>query len=133
MSSSSRLTTGQHFEKKAEDLLRQHGLSTLDRNYRSRHGEIDLIMRDKDTVVFVEVRYRKHQHFGSASASVTHTKQKKIILTAEHYLQQQRWTDSHNCRFDVVSIHPAPDNRKPNTQEQFLLEWIKDAFSVSPY
>lgn len=132
MSSSSQLTTGQYFERKAEALLRQHGLSTLERNYHSRHGEIDLIMSDQGTVVFVEVRYRTHQHFGSASASVTPAKQKKIILTAEYYLQQQHWTHSHHCRFDVVSIRPDPNNRK-SKEEQLLLEWIKDAFSVNAY
>lgn len=111
--------------------MKQQGLSTIDRNYRSRYGEIDLIMRDKNTLVFVEVRYRKHQQFGSASASVTPTKQKKIILTAEYYLQQHRWTESYNCRFDVVSI--SPDTNKANEAEAFLIEWIKDAFSVTSY
>lgn len=131
MPSTSQLTTGQYFERKAEALLKQQGLSTIDRNYRSRYGEIDLIMRDKNTLVFVEVRYRKHQQFGSASASVTPNKQKKIILTAEYYLQQHRWTESYNCRFDVVSI--SPDTNKVNEAEAFLIEWIKDAFSVTSY
>lgn len=130
MSTLTRTHTGQLFERKAEQLLIKNGLVLVSRNYHCRYGEIDLIMTDADALVFVEVRYRKNEHFGSASASVTPAKQKKIILTAQHYLQQHRWTDKYNCRFDVVGINPSPLLNSLTPKEPYALEWIKDAFSL---
>ena len=78
---------GQAYETKACLYLQQRGLTLLQRNYRSRHGEIDLIMQEADSLVFVEVRYRRSNRFGSGAESVSYHKQARLIATAAHYLQ----------------------------------------------
>jgi|ThiBiocorrection_1091964.scaffolds.fasta_scaffold01204_7 putative endonuclease len=107
--------TGIDAERFAEAFLRQHGLALLQRNYRCRFGEIDLIMRDDIVMVFVEVRMRKSLFFGGAAASITPNKQQKLILTARHYLSSLKATPP--CRFDAVLLS-GEDGRK--------IEWIKD-------
>jgi putative endonuclease len=112
------LDQGRAAEEQALEFLRRAGLRLLERNYRARGGEIDLVMQQDDTLVFVEVRYRRSQHFGSAAESVTPGKQRKLIHTAGRFLQERR-VDAP-CRFDVVGIHGC---RQTST-----IEWIKDAF-----
>ena len=110
---------GDNAEAIAGRYLQQQGLIMVERNYHSRMGEIDLIMRDRQTLVFVEVRYRKHAKFGSGADSVTSRKQHKITLTAHQYLQQHHPNTPPPCRFDVISMTgKGPEN----------IEWIKDAF-----
>jgi len=116
-------TIGQQAEQQALNFLQQQGLKLVARNYRCRQGEIDLIMNDQQTLVFVEVRYRKTQHYGSSAESVTTTKQKKIIHTAEHYLLHKVATQTPACRFDVVAIYPSGE-----TQNSLQFDWIKHAF-----
>lgn len=94
--------SGQFYEALALKHLKQHGLKLLDRNYASKYGEIDLVMQDKDTLVFVEVRRRKHDNYGTAIESVDYQKQTRIANTAENYLQKHPW--SGPCRFDIVAI-----------------------------
>ena len=113
--------TGVLAEEQACQYLEKNGLKLLLRNYRCGMGEIDLIMRDKNDVVFVEVRKRTHTDFASAIESVTKGKQRKIIKTAVHYLQKQNWFDKVQSRFDVIGI----------SHDQ--VEWIKDAFSADYY
>ena len=112
--------------RKAEDIacrfLKKHGLQLLNSNYTCRSGEIDLIMRDNDYLVFIEVRARKNNNYGGAVASITPNKQKKIIKTSMHYLQQHRLIEKVRCRFDVIAI-TAADN----------VEWIKNAFYTPNY
>lgn len=100
--------------------LQARGLRLLERHYRTPGrggGEIDLIMRSADgTVVFVEVRWRRHEGFGGALASVTTTKQQRIIWAARHYLR--RFPAPPPCRFDVVGMGPHG------------VEWIQAAFEV---
>ena len=108
---------GREAEARAEEYLRREGLHTVTRNYRCRSGEIDLIMRDGDHLVFIEVRYRSHSGFGGAAASVGRDKQQRLIRSAQSYLQTNRW--SGPCRFDVVAFG--------NGQEK---EWIRDAFGT---
>jgi len=107
--------------KKAEDIacsfLIQNGLVLIIRNYHCRHGEIDLIMQDSDTLVFVEVRYRKNNTYGSAAESVNRAKQRKIIFSANHYLTAHP-TDCP-LRFDIVALSP---HQPP--------QWINNAFNV---
>jgi putative endonuclease len=106
---------GKAAEDQAATFLRRQGLTELQRNYRVRGGEIDLIMQDGRQLVFVEVRYRQHSRYGGAAASITAGKQARLSLAARHYLLQHG--PDRSCRFDVVAIdgsHP------PN--------WIKDAF-----
>lgn len=112
------MKTGQMAEDHALTLLQQAGLILVERNYRSRFGEIDLIMKDGKTLAFIEVRYRKSDRFGSAQESVNRRKQNRIAMTAACYLKQHR----HDCpsRFDVAALKPGP--------EGWLLDWIKGAF-----
>ena len=109
----------------AEDLACQHlldrGLRLANRNYRCRHGEIDLVMRDAATTVFVEVRLRSRTDFGSGAESVDARKQARLLSSAEHYLQRHA-TLLADCRFDVVSIRRAANN--------YQLEWIRNAFTA---
>jgi putative endonuclease len=106
---------GQAAEDKAAAFLKTRGLQELQRNYRVRGGEIDLIMRDSAHLVFVEVRYRSGSKYGGAAASVTATKQARLTRAAQHYLM--RLGNDLPCRFDVVAIdgEQAP-------------HWIRDAF-----
>ena len=86
-------------------------------NYHCRQGELDLIMREQQTLVFVEVRYRASRNYGGALSSVTPTKQQKIRHTARYYLMNQRINEAHQaCRFDIVSYDDGQCN------------WLKNAF-----
>ena len=89
----------------------------MEKNYRCRRGEIDLIMQDNDSLVFVEVRYRKNNDFGGALESITRKKQQKIQTTALHYMQNHQ---DMSARFDVIAI--TGTGRKQD------VEWIKNAF-----
>jgi putative endonuclease len=114
---------GQDAEQACCRYLQRQGLKLLARNYHSRRGELDLVMRDRNTVVFVEVRYRKNAAFGGALESITPSKQHKLRITAEQYLQQE--TDLTNGRFDVVAMTGKVQN---NGSESYTFEWIKNAF-----
>ncbi len=117
---------GQQAEQIACDYLQQHGLQLITQNYSCRRGEIDLIMYDADTLVFVEVRARRSDRFGSALESITADKQSRIIATAQQYLQQNR--SQQNCRFDVVAVRIGPAG---NSQNHQVSDWIRDAFQLS--
>lgn len=97
-------------------LLRQ-GLRLLARNYRCRRGEIDLIMQDAGNLVFVEVRYRRQNRYGSGLESVDHNKQRRISLCAAHYLQHHPQQARRPARFDVVAVGPDQN-----------IDWIRNAF-----
>ncbi len=79
-------------------------LKLLEQNVNFRVGEIDLIMQDQQTLVFVEVRRRKHHKYGGALASITASKQKKLTRAALLYLQQKKLMDKVPCRFDLVAV-----------------------------
>ncbi len=110
---------GQAAEQLAAAYLQRQGLTLIERNYRSRFGEIDLIMRDGKEVVFVEVRLRSNGMFGGAGASITAAKQQKLVRTAEDYLARH---GASACRFDAV-LMAALDDRQ--------LEWIRNAFETT--
>lgn len=116
------ITRGQQAEDMACDYLQARGLQLLMRNYRCVRGEIDLIMKDGASIVFVEVRYRNSQRFGGGAASVDRQKQQKLIATALHYLQQNRAAAKSPARFDVVAIAPEANSAK--------IDWIPDAFQA---
>lgn len=103
-------------ENSALHYLQQAGLTCTEKNYHCRYGEIDLIMQDQQTLVFVEVRVRGNQHFGGAAASVDRRKQQKIVRTAEYYLQRLPG-NTPDCRIDVVAIDGEEN-----------VDWIKNAF-----
>ncbi|MHB8473785.1 MAG: YraN family protein [Gammaproteobacteria bacterium] len=117
-----RAANGRQAEQQALHYLQARGLRLLERNFRSRHGEIDLIMQDADSVVFVEVRYRRSQRFGGAAASVDGNKQARLVSTALYYLLRNPGRSQQPTRFDVVAVTPSPNAAD--------IEWIRDAFQV---
>lgn len=114
-------STGSAAERAAERWLRGRGLRLVARNYRCRRGEIDLIMSDGTTLVFVEVRMRTRADFGDAAASVTATKQRRLSAAAGHYLAHHPRAADRPCRFDVVAVSSEPRHR---------FEWIRNAFTA---
>ena len=105
-------------EELAARHLLGHGLRIVERNFRVRGGEIDLIAKDGKTLVFVEVRLRSRGDFGGAAASITGRKQQRIILAARHYLQTH---GEQPCRFDAVLL---------DALDAKVVEWIRGAFSA---
>ena len=118
------LITGETAEQEACDYLRKNNLQLIIKNYRCKFGEIDLIMQDQQTLVFVEVRYRKNSHYGSGAESITQTKQNKLIKTASHYLQHTHQASHFSARFDVMSMSHATSTNETK------IDWIKDAFQA---
>lgn len=114
--------SGAAFEARAEAWLNARGLATLSRNYSCRGGEIDLVMEHGDTLIFVEVRYRRSRRFGGAAASIDERKRARIVLAARHYLATHPAAGDRPCRFDVVALDGAGDTPEIN--------WIEGAFSA---
>lgn len=116
-------STGNVFEDLAHASLRDAGLVPLARNYYTRYGELDLIMLDRQTIVFVEVRYRKSARCGGAIDSVTPSKRAKLILAARRWLASNPRHAHRACRFDVVAYDGPP--------EQARMAWLRDAFNTN--
>lgn len=114
------LQVGNEAELLACNYLQQHGLKLICKNYRTKQGELDLIMEDDRMLVFIEVRLRHNPLYGSGAETVTRSKQDKLIKAALYYLQQNPTYASWPNRFDVVSI--ASMTQHPD------IEWIKNAF-----
>lgn len=110
---------GDSAEALAASFLARRGIHVLERNWRVRGGEIDLICRDGATLVFVEVRLRRGSGFGGAAASITPAKQRRVILAARHYLAGKR---ECVCRFDAILLDALNPAR---------IEWIRDAFAAA--
>lgn len=111
---------GDAIERAACRHLEHHGLTLIERNYRSPFGEIDLVMRDRETIVFVEVRYRQHTRFGLPAETVDARKQARLRATAEHYLQRDSRVCNKPCRFDIVAV--IEDTAGEH------LDWLQNAF-----
>ncbi|ABA56881.1 Protein of unknown function UPF0102 [Nitrosococcus oceani ATCC 19707] len=113
---------GEQAEQLACHYLQARGLRLTQRNYHCRLGEIDLIMEDRESLVFIEVRYRRKGRFGDAIDSITPAKQARLIAAAQHYLQRTGGAQNKPCRFDVVGItsEKGADN----------IMWLRDAFRV---
>jgi putative endonuclease len=108
-------TRGDEFERRAERYLLEQGLRLLVRNYQCKLGEIDLIMSAGNTLIFVEVRYRKNSLFGGAAASVTPAKQQRLRRTAHSYMQSKGLNESRqSCRFDLVACEGSHVHWIPN-------------------
>ena len=107
-------------EKRAVAFLEQQGMTLLESNFTCRRGEIDLIMQDRDTIVFVEVRSRQTARHVSPLESIGPTKQRRLIMAARYYLMRKKLHDRVDCRFDCIGI---TGNGKNNE-----LTWIADAF-----
>ena len=117
----SRLLRGSAAEGIAAEYLEARGIAVLARNVRCKTGELDLVCRDGDVLVIVEVRQRRGHDFGGALASVTWRKQRKIIRATRYLIEAApRWRNAL-LRFDVIGLQGIPD-RVPE------LEWVKDAF-----
>lgn len=114
-SKASHLLKGENAEERALRFLIGKGLKPISRNFRCKQGELDLIMADGDTLIIVEVRYRKSDKYGSALESITPAKQSRIIAATHIYLSRQ--TQNRPIRFDVVAI-----------SGKGTLEWIQNAF-----
>lgn len=111
---------GQQAEEAACLFLTARGLGLLAKNFRTRLGEIDLIMQDGETIVFIEVRSRSRQDYGDALDSIDDAKIKRLEATATLFLQQQNWLESKTSRFDVIAIDLI--------QQQMQFKWVKNAF-----
>lgn len=117
------INTGQLAENHADNWLRSQKVKILTRNFHSRWGEIDIIAIDKPALCFIEVRYRKSSHFGTAAESVTFKKQQRIIKTAQAYLHQDQTHANKAARFDVLSLSGDLENPE--------IDWYKNAFMMS--
>jgi len=111
------MNAGAQAEQLAADYLLRHGLRLITKNYRSRFGEIDLILADGNVLVFVEVRLRRNANFGGAAASIDARKQAKLITTAQQYLTTLPTVPP--CRFDAILLDGSGQ-----------IEWLKNAFSA---
>ncbi|PHM39776.1 YraN family protein [Xenorhabdus mauleonii] len=117
---SNRYAVGRHYELQAKHFLQKQGLIFVAENVKIRGGEIDLIMRDKHTWVFVEVRFRRSAQYGDAVATITQSKRSKLLHTAAVWLSQRNESlDTTPCRFDICAI----------TDKEF--EWLKNAFTLN--
>ncbi|MFP4243964.1 YraN family protein [Pseudomonas sp. JUb52] len=118
------LQRGKQAEDSALQFLQTRGLRLIARNWRWQGGELDLVMLEGDTVVFVEVRARRHTAWGGAAESIDARKRQRLVNSAALFLQSEaRWA-KRPCRFDVIAIGPGAD-ASPQA-----LEWIKQAFDA---
>jgi putative endonuclease len=113
-----RAVAGERAEALAADFLIAHGVTIVERNFRRRCGEVDLIGHDGDTLVFVEVRLRTRSDFGGTAASITAKKRARIAAAAGLYLA--RLSRTPPCRFDAVLLDGLDPGR---------IEWLKDMMS----
>lgn len=102
--------------------LTSHGLTLVTRNYRAKVGELDLVMLDRQTLVFVEVRCRSSKQYGGPAASITWEKQRRLVRAAEHLLMKRSELRSYPARFDVVAITTGEPEAK--------VDWIRSAFTL---
>ena len=120
--SDSRQCLGQNGEKIAADFLQGRGYTIVARNYRRRTGEIDIIAREGEMLVFIEVKTRSGKAYGSPAAAITPRKQRQISRTAQYYLAEQDLFDTP-ARFDVVTVVIGTD-------QQLEIELIPEAFDL---
>lgn len=112
-------SSGQQAEDLAASFLERQGVRLIARNYRCRGGEIDLIGIHQDTLLLVEVRLRRRSDYGDAAASITRTKQRRIVLAARHFLAAHPEWQSQPCRFDCLLLDQLSPER---------IDWLTDAF-----
>jgi putative endonuclease len=113
---------GARYESAALAHLTQAGLALVARNYHCRFGEIDLVMRERDVVVFVEVRYRRSRGYGGGVDSVDASKRAKLVRAAAAFLADHPRLADATCRFDVLAIGGTPD--APS------FDWRRNAFET---
>ena len=113
---------GAQLEGVAKEFLEKEGLTLVSHNFRCRLGEIDLIMRDDDTLVFVEVRARGSTRFGTPAETVTQAKQTRLIRAAQMFLRTHPEFADWPCRFDVLALATNPQSARA--------QWIRNAFDA---
>lgn len=120
---------GGQFESLVWSWLEKHGYTLIEKNFARRVGEIDLVVKDPDklTVVFVEVRFRASERYGGAIESVDYRKQRKLVRTANSWLQRHA-TQNTPARIDIIAIKPARRNT-PTSHSWcgFEINWVKNA------
>jgi putative endonuclease len=117
-----RAAAGSAAEQAAQQWLRGQGLRSVAQNFRCRCGEIDLVMLDREQLVFIEVRLRSRSDYGSAAESVTGRKQQRLIRAAQLFLlANPRWSRAP-CRFDVLAASA------PGADGAFEWQWLRNAF-----
>ena len=112
---------GVNAEQLAFRYLRHNGLKPVRRNFRSRRGEIDMIMLDDECLVFVEVRYRNDASFVKAALTVDSRKQRKLACAASMFLSMNKTFGNCICRFDVVGVDR-------DASGEITIDWMRDAF-----
>ena len=115
------MNKGDQYEKTARVYLEKAGLTLIQSNFHCRFGEIDLIMKDKTTICFIEVKYRSTLKFGGAAAAISRSKQVKLIKTANFYIMQNQTISNSPFRFDTITLQ-GDSNNKPE------INWIQNAF-----
>jgi putative endonuclease len=115
-------SSGERWETRALRELEGAGLRLIERNWHCRLGEIDLIMRDGEALVFVEVRYRDAADSGSALDSIGAAKRTKLVRAAQLYLAQRPASAQRPCRFDVVAFD--------GNDGEVRCEWLRNAFDA---
>ena len=118
-------SSGAYWEQRARQLIVSRGATVIARNYTSRFGKIDLIVLDRDRLAFIEVRYRSRSNFGSALASVSSVKQKKMLMTAQMFLASHENYYNRYCRFDIIAF----DGPRGSVSAQ----WLKGAFGLAEH
>ena len=121
---------GEHGEKLAELHLVKLGMTVVDRRHRTRQGEIDLVCRDGENLVFVEVKTRRGDRAGAPFEAITTAKQRRLTRLALAYLKNQDLLDCP-ARFDVVSIVVADDSDVTATQQAPQIDYYRDAFPAA--
>ncbi|MGE6475921.1 YraN family protein [Psychrobacter sp. NPDC078631] len=129
---------GSRFEQQACEYLQAQGLRLVAQNWQQpKVGELDLVMIETgsawSTLVFVEVRQRKFSNYGDAALSVTASKQRKVIKTAQSFLQQYPEYAHYECRFDVIAYNTMSKSNSRNEQLDHQPEWIQNAFIASAW
>jgi putative endonuclease len=117
-----RIQTGKQGEDLAVAYLKKKGYAVLERNYRCVFGEVDIVAKDKEVIVFVEVKSRRSERFGEPQTAVDLEKQKKLSRISLKYLQDRRLYPC-NARFDVVAVSILPDGGR--------IELIRNAFELA--
>tara|TARA_B110000902_G_scaffold231522_1_gene273845 strand:- start:2755 stop:3156 length:402 start_codon:yes stop_codon:yes gene_type:complete len=116
--------SGADAEKLGQKFLESKGVAFVAKNFRTRRGEIDLIMLDNKVLVFVEVRFRSSVNYGSAEESITAQKCQRLTAAAQAYMQREGLTDKVSARFDAIAI--SPDNKNQATTGAFCIKWIEN-------
>lgn len=113
---------GNHAENLAKQFLQSKGLVLVKAQFRCQMGEIDLIMKHRNELIFIEVRFRDNSRYGAPFETITYAKRQKLIRTALYFQLCHPWTEYYSSRFDVISISGEQLNPK--------ITWIPNAFGV---